>query len=70
MLSNFCRAKISTHGLMLAITVGAFATNHFFSDEQAAAWLRGHWALKDLLGTAGATLALLGLYRTPTKPMI
>jgi hypothetical protein len=70
MLTNFCRAKLSTHGLMVAITVVAFATNHFFSDPQAAAWLRDHWAIKDLLGTAGATLALLGLYRNPTKPMI
>lgn len=70
MLTNFIRAKLSTHTLMVVIAVGAFATNHFFGDPQAAAWLRAHWALKDLLGTAGATLAVLGLYRTPTKPMI
>jgi hypothetical protein len=70
MLSNFFRAKLSTHSLMVAAAVLAFAAHQFFSDPQAAAWLRAHWVARDLYETAGATLIAFGIYKSPTKPMI
>lgn len=70
MFTNFIRAKMSTHGLMVAIAVLAFAAHQFFSDPQAAAWLRSHWVARDLYETAGATLIAFGIYTSPTRPII
>lgn len=70
MLSNFLRATISTHALMVAIAVIFFAAHRFFSDPQAAAWIANHWALRDLGETIEATLLVYGVYQTPTRPMI
>jgi hypothetical protein len=64
---NFIRAKVSTHGLMVAFTMFAFAAHRFFSDPNAAEWLRRHWVLKDLFETAGATLIAFGIYQQPSK---
>jgi hypothetical protein len=70
MLTNFIRAKATTHGLMVAIAVIFFAAHRFFSDPQAGAWLAGHWALRDLGETIEATMLVYGVYSPPTKPMI
>jgi hypothetical protein len=68
MLTNFIRAKVSTHSLLVALAVMSFAAHHFFSDPQAAAWLRAHWVLRNTGETIGATLLAFGIYKTPAKP--
>lgn len=68
MLTNFIRAKLSTHSLLIVLGVLAFAAHRFFSDPQAAEWLRAHWAVKDAFETISATLVAYGLYQSPTKP--
>lgn len=67
MLTNLFRAKLSTHTLTVALGVLIFAAHHFFADPQAAAWLNAHWALRDLGESAGAALAVYGVYASPTK---
>lgn len=67
MLTNLIRAKLSTHGLLIALGVLAFAAHKFFSDPNADAWLRAHWVAKDLYETAGACLLAYGVYKSPTE---
>lgn len=66
-LTNFIRAKVSTHSLTIAIAVVAFAAHHFFSDPRADEWLRAHWLVKNLYETAAATLIAFGIYKQPAK---
>jgi hypothetical protein len=68
MFTNLIRAKMSTHTVMVAISVLMFAANHFFSNPQADAWLASHWVLKDLGETVGAVLMVYGIYKQPTAP--
>lgn len=68
MLTNLIRAKLSTHSLLIILGVLAFAAHRFFSDPNADAWLRSHWAVKDLYETIGAVLVAYGLYKQPTQP--
>jgi len=68
MLTNFIRAKVSTHTVMLAVCVFAFSAQHFFSDPEAAAWLHAHWIWRDLYETAGSALLAFGVYKSPAPP--
>lgn len=67
MLTNFVRAKLSTHTLTIALGVLVFSAHHFFADPHAAAWLNAHWVLSDLGSSIGAALGVYAIYASPTK---
>jgi hypothetical protein len=68
MLTNFIRAKVSTHSLVVAVAVFAFMAHRFMSDPNAAAWLASHWIVKDVYETITATLIAYGIYKQPFDP--